>query len=516
KQEKRYPVSFLSNAYTWQGVAYDKLGQYEASETSYNQAYQILAENKLLERSATFSLYLHQTRLAIHQQEYEQAQQCLERAQAFAKRNLKAEDHHLNRMYIMEAELAMAQQEYQRAENAAAKAEARFLQLQGNRSNRLAAIYNMLGQIKLEQKQWQAAHEYFARSIDNIFPDNDKAVKDFHPSRGTLVQSAGRLITIFYNQALCYHREGLAKADTALWIQAAEALNRSMEWIAYSRSTLQEPEDRSHLTNFRFRVYELAMANVYQLSQLSNNPYWQALSHEIAERSRANLLWESLQKDQILNPTALPQQIIKEQNRIESSIRLARNDWFSLWQRDEQHPDLPQLQNELIRLQLSQDSLQYVISHDYPDYHNLKYQRDIPSLAQVQGQLAAKQQLLEYFYTDTVLYLLQIEPRDFHFHRIELREDFSSLLTDWQSQLQNPAQSRPQGLAVLGHQIFQQLVPFAWEADSTQSLLIIPDGPLTQLPFELLVREAASPNDYRDIPYLFAGADIHYAYAAWT
>ncbi|MEL7530230.1 MAG: CHAT domain-containing protein [Bacteroidota bacterium] len=516
KQEKRYPVFFLSNAYTWQGRAYDQLGQYLEAEKSYEQAYQILVANHLLERSATFSLYLHQVGLYIHQNQYKKAQKQLALAKTFAERHFSPQDPKNARVDMLASELELAKKDYKRAEAAALRARNHYQQANGNNINRLASTYNMLGQITLAQKQWQKAHQYFQQSISHIYPAYDSQKGAPQPSPQTIIQSPGRLITVLYNQALTYHREGLASGDTLLWIQASEALNTSMAWIAYSRSALQEPEDRSRLTNFRFRVYELAMANAYQLSQASNNPHWQALSLEIAERSRANLLWESLQKDQILNPTALPQSIIKEQNRIESSIHLARNDWFSLWQRDKQHPDLTILQNEVVRLQLSQDSLQYVISRQYPDYHTLKYQQEVPSLDRIQKNLAGDHQLLEYFYTDTVLYLLQIQSTDFHIHRIRLEEDFSNTLSLWQQQLQNPALSSPQSLAEQGYHIFQKLLPFDLDSDSIQSLLIIPDGPLTQLPFELLVREAASPNDYRDIPYLFEQSNIRYAYAAWT
>ncbi|MFK7925420.1 MAG: CHAT domain-containing protein, partial [Bacteroidia bacterium] len=496
----------------------------EQAKKAYDDAYQIIASNDLLQRSITFVLYVHYAKLYLNQKDYPQVTVFISKARNFAKRHFKVGDPRHARVDVIEVELAIEQKAFGKAETIALEIEEKYQNLAGDKNSRLAMIYNLLGQIMFEQGRWDLSHAYYNDCTLMLCPNLEKEI---HPSikpqtppllppPGTLTSSPRRLITVLYNQALSFNREGSVKKDTLLWTKSAAALNTCIQWIEYSRSALLEPEERSNLTDFRYRVYELAMANAYQLSQASSNPKWSALAFAVAERSRANLLWENLQRDQVQNPTALSKQIVQQQNRLESSIQLARNDWFSAWQVDAQNPQLPTLQNEITRLQLSQDSLKYVISLQYPNYHKLKYRQELPSLKQIQSQLPKAHQLLEYFYTDTVLYLLQIQPNDYQIHRIKLAEDFAQSLQDWQQQLQNPALSSPQSLARLGHQLYQQLFPFALEADTSQSLLIIPDGPLTQLPFELLVREAASPNDYRDIPYLFEQAGVRYAYAAWT
>ncbi|MFK7925831.1 MAG: tetratricopeptide repeat protein, partial [Bacteroidia bacterium] len=72
KQEKRYPVYFLANSYTCQGQAYSQLGKNEQAKKAYDDAYQIIASNDLLQRSITFVLYVHYAKLYLNQKDYPQ------------------------------------------------------------------------------------------------------------------------------------------------------------------------------------------------------------------------------------------------------------------------------------------------------------------------------------------------------------------------------------------------------------------------------------------------------------
>lgn len=515
-QEKRYPIYFLANAYVLQGRAYDQLGDYAKAEALFEQAYQVMASNDLLEKSAAFSLYLHQMRVNLHSEQYAKAASYLAQAKRFAKRNLKAEDPNLIRIDIMEAELALKKEDFAAAEKAVLSAKERYNTKAEDQGSRLALLYNMLGQIKFEQKSWENAQNYFNMSLRLLCPGWDQKADGIFPSPGTNTYSPSSLITVLYNQALSFHHEGLDKGDIALWVKSADILNTCMQWISYTRSALQEPEDRSNLTKFRYRVYELAMQNAWSLTQADEDPKWKALSFEIAERSRANLLWESLQTDQLQNPTALPAAFIRQQTRLESGISIARNNWFSAWQADADNPKLIELQNEIARLQLSQDSLQYIISLQYPNYHVLKYRHEVPSLVTIQQQLEPQTVLLEYFYTDTLLYLVEIRNTTSQIYRFRLSDDFVQILDSWQEHLQNPALTSAIELENIAHQVYAQIIPQHLLTDTIQSLLVIPDGPLTKVPFELLCSESKDVMDYRALSYLLKRFNVRYAYAAWT
>ncbi|MBK7410835.1 MAG: CHAT domain-containing protein [Saprospirales bacterium] len=71
-----------------------------------------------------------------------------------------------------------------------------------------------------------------------------------------------------------------------------------------------------------------------------------------------------------------------------------------------------------------------------------------------------------------------------------------------------------QSWAMNGQKLFGLLLP-DWEAmPGPSSLVVIPDGKLDYLPFHLLLTDASSPGNFRDLPYLLKSCPVRYQFSS--
>lgn len=144
------------------------------------------------------------------------------------------------------------------------------------------------------------------------------------------------------------------------------------------------------------------------------------------------------------------------------------------------------------------------------------------SLADLQANLPDKTACLEYFWGDFMIYVFYIDKETAQFLRLGLASaPLAEQLKQFNQQLSEPKQ--------LGLGESELIGPFVQEASAVyerllapltsllprnKKLLIIPDGPLFQLPFEVLLHRPVDKKHFGDLPYLIKDKAIFYHYSS--
>lgn len=144
------------------------------------------------------------------------------------------------------------------------------------------------------------------------------------------------------------------------------------------------------------------------------------------------------------------------------------------------------------------------------------------SLADLQANLPDKTACLEYFWGNSMVYVFYVDQETAQFLRLGLASDqLAEELEQFRQQLSDPKQLELGEAELIGPFIQQSsalyeqlLAPLTSLLPSNKKLLIIPDGPLLQLPFEVLLNRPAGKKRFGDLPYLIKDKAIFYHYSS--
>ena len=240
-----------------------------------------------------------------------------------------------------------------------------------------------------------------------------------------------------------------------------------------------------------------------------------------SESHKAVLLWQSVQSYQAQRFGDLPEDLAQKERSLEDQILALEAKLMET--KNIQETDT--LHRKLLQTRQSLGQFQKTLAQSHPRYLELKHGQKKTDLKAIQAHLSEDMALIDYtisddflhiFYLDKtqIKHLVQTLNRDsllVHISRLRLcLSDFTQLQTQ-----QNLAFERYTQEAFWFYQHLLAL-PLSLTNPKIKHLLIIPDGPLAHLPFEVFLSELPSNKNsrYKDLPYLLHRYQFSYAYSA--
>ena len=128
---------------------------------------------------------------------------------------------------------------------------------------------------------------------------------------------------------------------------------------------------------------------------------------------------------------------------------------------------------------------------------------------------------LEFFWGSEWVYALAISGDSVLFKRIgrpdSIRVTINEVLKHFDEDVSGIDATVYGSFVASAYELYEKLVqPFVSLIDDKERLLIIPDGPINQVPFEILLQEPKTIGsvDYRSLKYLIKTYAIGYAYSS--
>ena len=197
------------------------------------------------------------------------------------------------------------------------------------------------------------------------------------------------------------------------------------------------------------------------------------------------------------------------ENVFQEQLLEAEGDREALEQLQVKLSDLEDDYQELIRTLWEQD----------PRFRKLNEPAAYLSIEEIQRQLLKPYNalMLEYFYGKEQIYLLGIGPEKSFIYTIPNNAAFQKELTGFLSYFQNAnaSLSDPSGYFTAAHELYASLFPASIQdaLEMADRLLIIPDGPLGNIPFEAMLTEPYSGSGFGKAPYLLKKVPVQYAWS---
>jgi len=269
------------------------------------------------------------------------------------------------------------------------------------------------------------------------------------------------------------------------------------------------------------RAYDQVIEVASELFIITNNVQYKEAAFLYAEKSKSAVLRSLVQNINALKTIDVPSGVTKYEQQITSEINGLRK--LLAEEKLKNKPlanKISFFNKRLLSLLLERDSVIASFEVAYPKYYSLKYDRSVINTNELKTYLDDNEVVLEYVLTDSALYLFVIGKDVNKLKRIEIDSNFYTALdkmielksVDFSTQKMKDLEE----FVWISHHLWKCLIEPVNHQLSGKRLIIIPDGKLGYLPFELLLSTNETPAEfnYGRLPFLIKEFPISYTYSA--
>jgi CHAT domain-containing protein/tetratricopeptide (TPR) repeat protein len=241
-----------------------------------------------------------------------------------------------------------------------------------------------------------------------------------------------------------------------------------------------------------------------------------------SEKSRSAVMLSYLREVEARQAISLPTKIQALETKLKTDISDYQK--FIYDEKQAKNPDRNKIdfwENKLFQINQKHDSLIAIFEQKYPAYYSLKYDKNVISSKLVAEKLNGKQAFIEYYLSDSVLFSFVITKDVQRLYKIMITQKFRSQISSLRNQLTENNYSKLDKsnydhFVRTSRDLYNLLLkPFNREIEG-KDLIIVPDGELLYIPFDILLSNDPKKNeiDFRSLPYLIKNHAINYSLSA--
>jgi len=269
-------------------------------------------------------------------------------------------------------------------------------------------------------------------------------------------------------------------------------------------------------------IMENAIGVALRLYQNSGGQQFLEQAFRYAEKSKALLLAEALRDAAARQQAGIPDSILQEEKSLKIDIAFYKRQIFR--EQQKAAPDTAKMlgwQKNILERRRANEALLARLENSYPEYYQIKYGAPALSIPALQQLLPPNTGLLQYFRGDQGLYVFYFDKTAARGLQLNADSSLTQTLERLLGNLRDRNQAVEQGrnAAAVGQfatdaaALYRMLLAPAFEK-MPEKLVVIPDGNLSYLPFELLLTESDAATSYADLPFLLRKTVLRYEYSA--
>ncbi|MDN5210828.1 CHAT domain-containing protein [Fulvivirgaceae bacterium BMA12] len=368
--------------------------------------------------------------------------------------------------------------------------------------------------VYINQAKNYAAQERFSESLiatqealKLLIPDFDPADEFTNPEEDQLFNWESMYQALETRADILMQKFSVEK-ETAALTSAIACYNLLINHIRLSRSDLFSLKSKSNLSARRSKLYEDAVDAAIQAYKITDDRKFLKQAFTFADNRKSNNLNERLTLQQQKIEQNIPHSWKLEETELLAKINLKEKEIHDA-KSSEGQERLSALENDLFYLKQAYDQHFAQLKDQFPYYIHNRQNKSV-ELNQLSSQLGENEALMAYFETDSSLYLFLLTDQ-LDCVEIPQEEGFQDRLSQLLNSLKNNQYDK--ALAQSVSDIILKPAFAKLKDQGIESLLIIPDGYLNYLPFELLPPPQGATTNPK-IPFLINDFTIRYHYAA--
>lgn len=374
----------------------------------------------------------------------------------------------------------------------------------------IAYTHNLLGNLDLEKTDYAAALNHYQQALIANSPTFNNSDITQNPAVDSYYNAKVLLYTLqLKSQALedLHFGKTLKIQDLELALSSIHSCDSLIDNIRHQSS---DESDKLELGEISSEVYEDGVRIAYEISEMSLDfKLFRKEAFYFAEKSKAAVLLESIADADAKSFAGIPPSLLDEEKSYKAEIALLTRKLTQKPDDDEEK----RLRQALYSVDLRYKSFIKQLEQNFPSYFNLKFNQTSPKIEDLQKNITNQTAIISYFIAEhgnnKRLFIFTITKEKFRIRSYTLPEDFNRLVHGLRNGLfYNDFPTFQRSAELLSNLLIPAL------PHSITSLIIIPTGQLSTIPFEVLTTKKIKEQDYQKIPYLVRQFNISYEFAA--
>jgi len=399
-----------------------------------------------------------------------------------------------------------------------------FTERYGPHHPRVALGWRNQAQVYDLQMRYEEAISSYHQALLSLVPSFTDSNVLAVPSLDEFISPVDLLKTL-RDKAMAMQAYSKETDDINMLRGALNTFQRAIDLVDTLRNEYQEGSQQFWNEEIR-PLFESSIDIAYTLYQSEGSPIYLDQAFLFFEKSKASLLAAAIQESSARSQAGIPDSLLEEEKRIKLDIAFYKEQTFREQQKGEKANEYKILlwRRKILERSLEQEVLMAKLEADFPSYFQMKYNRKVVTAEAVRKVLPEDGALLEYFVGEKKTYVFLISQTEVNLLELDHNRIQHELLPAFIDQLRDRRRVIEKGLSPevfqeygeLAHGLYKELVePVLGSPD--KSLIVIPDGALGYLPFELLLTQPVSGPievDYTALSYVLSESRVRYEYSA--
>lgn len=312
-----------------------------------------------------------------------------------------------------------------------------------------------------------------------------------------------------------------AESDVDILKEALSSAEKTIALIEDTRIRIKEYESSSSVSGNFFEAYDLSLSILHSLFKLTGDIAYAESAFAVSEKSRAAGLLLATRNNRTMN-YHLPPDLAGLERELMADLRDYNEVIYNESAKQEPDYDLINHYRQLsVKTGARHDSLIRIFEKDYPRYYNLKHNTGVSSIEEIRDRIGKKGNFIEYYLSDSLLYIFLINDRVFEITTVSGGDDLRAMLMDFRNILTEPSivtgsVSQYRQFVSLSSELYNRLVLPVKDYLASDRLIISADDIISYIPFEALISELPGYDEvnYRKLSYLLKEYNIVYEYSA--
>ncbi len=305
-------------------------------------------------------------------------------------------------------------------------------------------------------------------------------------------------------------------------VQSLETYKLAVKVLDKLRSTYQDEESKLLISGEAKSTFQKTVSVAIKLFEITNDQLYLAEAFQYSDKSKSAVLINSMHDIEAQHFGKIPNNILTLEKQLKLNISSFRR--FIYEEQQKAAPDEGMISNwksRVFEFTVRYDSLTDFLESNYPEYYKLKYTEPTVSISDIQTALGDDNVLIEYMLNDTVLYTFAISNKLFKVYTQPIDSSFFKNIQTIVSATNNNSMFSTTdrdyvNYSLSAYDLYKNLVSPVTESFNEKKLIIIPDGEIGYVSFDMLLTRMPDTNimDYRRLSYLIKDKIISYSTSA--
>lgn len=365
---------------------------------------------------------------------------------------------------------------------------------------RIGTLYQVLGRPRIALEYYREAQEKrtqigdrrgvcenllqiaLVRSILGDFDDSVASLKSaFEIAHGT--DDRGMLWKAYFIMGRALQGKGRTGEALESYRKAIDVLE------AMETDIVEESEEDTFIFGGKTALFETTLSVLMKLARQDPGGAYDNQALRIVERLKAATFDNMLSRTNVPSFSDLPQDLLIKEKSLRLGLKKLNERLLAELSREKQNQaQIEKLVEERRAKEKAFQKLKVIMEKDHPAYAAVKYPR-LPSVLQLQKEVIDPDEaILEYMVTRSRTYIFAIDKSRFNTYSIDyslkdLERDVDALMRPLYR-----ADTRESWDPSVAYRIYSRVIkPVEHFLTGKKAVMVIPHGPLSTLPFEILV-----------------------------